>query len=352
MAQVELVDLKKHYGAAHAVDGVSVSLEEGTFAAILGPSGCGKTTLLRLLAGLERPTAGRVRVGGDDLTAVPPERRGLGMMFQSYALLPHMTVAENLRFPLRMQRIGDRAAQHERVRWAIDLVQLGGMADRYPRQLSGGQQQRVALARAIIASPRVLLLDEPLSNLDAQLRKDMQLELIELHRQLRLTTVLVTHDQEEALSLADTVVLMRDGRVEQVGSPWAIYRRPATAFAARFLGAANLLEVTVRRAGGEHWVAALAPGCEVAVPAPEDGREGARQLVVRQEDVVIEPGVGATGAVAAEIATVAFQGATCRLVVRVAGQRMEVLAPAQVAEGLDGGRAVSVRWPPDVTVVL
>jgi ABC-type Fe3+/spermidine/putrescine transport system ATPase subunit len=277
MAGVVVESLTKRFGAIAALDRVSVSIPDGALVALLGPSGCGKTTFLRLLAGLETPDGGTIRIGDNDVTALPPERRGLGMMFQSYALFPHMTVAENLRFPLRMRRIGERAAQDMRVADALRLVRMEGFAERYPRQLSGGQQQRVALARAVIADPPVLLLDEPLSNLDALLRKEMQLELIELHRKIGLTTVLVTHDQEEALSLADRVVLMRDGRIEQIDTPRDIYRHPRTPFAASFIGAANLIPVTVT-AGR----AAIAPGVSVAAPGIADG---ARILVLRQEDL-------------------------------------------------------------------
>ncbi len=351
MAHIELVGLEKRFGEARALAGVSLDIEEGVLAAILGPSGCGKTTLLRVVAGLERPGAGRVRVAGEDITDLAPERRGLGMMFQSYALLPHMTVAENLRFPLRMQRLGDRRQQAEKVDWALELVQLGGMASRYPRQLSGGQQQRVALARALIAGPRVLLLDEPLSNLDAQLRKDMQLELIELHRQLRLTTLLVTHDQEEALSLADVVVLMRAGGVEQTGTPRAIYEQPATPFAAEFLGAANLLEVDARPAEGGGWRVTLAPGVSLPVSAPADPRAGKRTLMLRQEDMVVMAGPVA-GGVEAELGTVAFQGATCRAVVRLAGHRLRVVAPSAALAGLESGRRVYLEWPEGRALLL
>ena len=350
MAGVTIDRLVKRFGAAAAVDDVTLEIPDNVFAAILGPSGCGKTTLLRLIAGLERPTAGTVRIGGEEVTRLPPERRQLGMLFQSYALLPHMTVVENLRFPLRMQKIGTQAEQRERVAWAVDLVRLGGMEARYPRQLSGGQQQRVALARAVISRPRVLLLDEPLSNLDAQLRKDMQVELIELQRQLKLTTVFVTHDQDEALSLADMVVLMREGRIEQIGSPREIYGQPRTPFAAEFLGAANLLDVEVQNKDGR-WTAALGPDTTVPVAAPVDGKAGQRRLALRQEDLVLtsDPS-GFDVALPARVGTVVYQGALSRYVVEVAGRRLSVLAGKQA--DVSEGDTLKLCWRTSDAIVL
>jgi len=350
MAGVTLEGLVKRFGVAAAVDDVTLEIPDSKFAAILGPSGCGKTTLLRLIAGLERPTAGTVRIGHEDVTRLPPERRQLGMLFQSYALLPHMTVAENLRFPLRMQKAGSLAEQRERVAWAVDLVRLGGMEERLPRQLSGGQQQRVALARAVISRPRVLLLDEPLSNLDAQLRKDMQVELIELQRQLKLTTVFVTHDQDEALSLADMVVLMREGRIEQIGSPREIYGRPRTPFAAEFLGAANLFDVEVGHVGGR-WTAVLGPEATVPVEPPADGQVGQRRLALRQEDLILsrDP-AGFDVALPARVATVVYQGALSRYVVEAAGRRFSVLAGKEA--NVDEGDELQLCWRTGDAIVL
>ena len=349
MATVEIETVTKRFGKVAAVDGVSLAIEEGSFVAILGPSGCGKTTLLRLIAGLEAPTAGHIRIGGDDVTRVPPEKRRLGMLFQSYALMPHMTVEKNLRFPLRMQGIADAAEQARRVNDAIALVRLEGLEKRYPAQLSGGQQQRVALARAIIAEPRVLLLDEPLSNLDAQLRKDMQVELIELQRTLKLTTVFVTHDQDEALSLADHVVLMRDGRIEQEGSPRDIYGRPQTAFAAAFIGAANLIDVTVETSD-QGWQARW-DDVAFAIEAPADGASGSRTLALRQEDLnLVDDPKGWDVALPARLATTVYQGAITRYVVEVGGQRLNVLAPTgPVPEG-DGEWYLA--WRRDAAILI
>ncbi|MBL8702829.1 MAG: ABC transporter ATP-binding protein [Alphaproteobacteria bacterium] len=337
MAEVAVSALTKRFGALAALDAVDLVIPDGAFAALLGPSGCGKTTFLRLLAGLETPTSGRIRIGDADVTGLPPERRGLGMMFQSYALFPHMTVAENIRFPLRMRGAEARDAQMARVERALRLVQLEGFADRFPRQLSGGQQQRVALARAMIADPPVLLLDEPLSNLDAQLRKDMQVELIELHRKLGITTVLVTHDQDEALSLADRVVLMRQGRIEQQGTAREIYAAPRTAFAARFLGAANLVPVEVRDG-----VARLGDGLAVDLPGTADGRA---ELVLRQEDLHLRaaPEPGEVG-LPVTIVAAAYHGAAQRVVAALGRHRVSVIAPPEASWAT--GAEASLCWRP------
>ncbi len=241
MPSVTLVQLTKRYGTVFAVRRVSLEVREGEFVTLLGPSGCGKTTTLRCVAGFVQPDEGDVRVDGRSVLPLPPERRGMGLVFQNYALWPHMTVRENVAFGLRLRRLssGDIA---RRVRRALELVRLSGLEDRYPRQLSGGQQQRVALARALAIEPSVLLLDEPLSNLDALLREEMRFELRELQRRLGITTIYVTHDQAEALVLSDRITLLRDGSLAQVGTPQEIYSRPADRFVAGFVGTASFLE--------------------------------------------------------------------------------------------------------------
>ncbi len=335
MATVTIEALGKRFGAVAALDSVDLSIPDGAFVAMLGPSGCGKTTLLRCIAGLETPDGGRIVIGGRDVTMLAPEKRGLGMMFQSYALFPHMTLAGNLRFPLKMRGLGDRAAQDARIADALRAIRMEEMGARYPREISGGQQQRVALARAIIDEPPVLLLDEPLSNLDALLRKQMQIELIELHRRTGLTTILVTHDQEEALSLADLVVLMNAGRIEQIGAPRDIYARPATAFAAGFLGAANLLDIVV--------AAGLARTREGAPLGPIDAPDGPRRLVLRQEALALREAPRAGEAsLPARIVAVAFNGPTSRVVVETAGQRLELVAPAADVASLREGETAQL----------
>jgi len=235
MSDIALERASKHYGTARAVDDVSFEAAAGSFLVLLGPSGCGKSTTLRLIAGLEEPTAGRVRIGGRDVTRDSPSSRHISMVFQSYALFPHLDVAENIVFGLKVRGVaaGERRRRLQRV---AELVGLGGLLKRRPAQLSGGQRQRVALARAIIAENPVCLMDEPLSNLDAQLRHEMRVEIRALQQRLGMTVIYVTHDQIEAMSMADNIILMREGRVEQSGAPEALYARPSSAFAARFIG--------------------------------------------------------------------------------------------------------------------
>ena len=245
-ASIEVRDLVVRYGAVAAVRGVTFDVAAGEHVTLLGPSGCGKTTTLRAIAGLEHPASGEIRVGGQAVYSgaarvnVAPERRGLSMVFQSYAIWPHMSVFDNVAYGLRVRKL-PAAEVAERVRWALDLVQMGALAVRSAAQLSGGQQQRVALARAFVFSPSVLLFDEPLSNLDAKLRAEMRIEIKELQRRLGITSVYVTHDLEEALAISDRIVVMRDGVIEQVGSPAEIYDRPRSTFVADFVGSANLI---------------------------------------------------------------------------------------------------------------
>jgi iron(III) transport system ATP-binding protein len=238
---VEIKGLSFGYGAEPVLAEIDLTVAPGEFFAFLGPSGSGKSTLLRLIAGFGRPDQGRIRIGAEDITDLPPWERRVGMVFQSYALWPHMTVAENVAFGLEERRLA-KAEIAERVAKALDLIGLGSLAERRPAQLSGGQQQRVALARTLVIEPRVLLLDEPLSNLDAKLRLEMRAEILRLQRGLGLTTIYVTHDQEEANATADRIALLDRGRIQQIGSPIALYDRPANRFVATFLGAVNLIE--------------------------------------------------------------------------------------------------------------
>ena len=269
MSAIAVRHVSKHWGATRAVDDVSLEVARGTLAVLLGPSGCGKSTTLRLIAGLETVTAGEVFIGGEAVTALPPVRRNIAMVFQSYALFPHLTVAENIVFGLRVRRV-PRAERAARLRRVAELLGLGDLLDRKPSQLSGGQQQRVALGRAIIAEKPVCLMDEPLSNLDAQLRADMRREIRALQQKLGMTLVYVTHDQTEAMTMADQVILLREGRVEQDAPPAEMYARPATVFAARFVGTPpmNLLRLDA------------APGRLIGV-RPEDVRLGDSGLAAR-----------------------------------------------------------------------
>ncbi|MBL8698858.1 MAG: ABC transporter ATP-binding protein [Alphaproteobacteria bacterium] len=268
MASLQLAELTKRYGASTAVDGLTLAVDEGAFVALVGPSGCGKTTTLRMIAGLIEPDGGRILIGGGEVTREPVHRRNIGLVFQSYALFPHMSVFENVAFGLRRRGLDD---VDRRVGAALERVRLGGFAARRPRELSGGQQQRVALARAIVIEPRLLLLDEPLSNLDAALREDMRAELRRLQQDLGITTLLVTHDQAEALTMADRIAVLNRGRLEQYDTPETIYRRPANAFVAQFVGRANFIGTSL----------AVRPESIRVLARPEPGYETrAAQVVV------------------------------------------------------------------------
>ncbi|GLH78523.1 ABC transporter ATP-binding protein [Bradyrhizobium sp. SSBR45G] len=250
MGFLTLAGLTRLYGDVAAVSDVSLSVAKGEFISLLGPSGCGKTTTLQMIAGLVEPTSGRITLDGRDITHEKPDRRGLGIVFQSYALFPHMTVAQNVAFGLEMRKVA-RPEREARVKQALALVQLAALADRYPRQLSGGQRQRVAVARALVIDPPVLLLDEPLSNLDAKLREEMQFELRGIQQRVGTTTIMVTHDQSEALSMSDRVVVMEQGRIMQVDAPYRLYENPATPFISSFVGKMNRLSGVWRAAGVE-----------------------------------------------------------------------------------------------------
>ena len=279
-ADVRLAAVRKSFGSVRAVDNVDLEIGRGTIFSLLGPSGCGKTTTLRLIAGFEQPDSGEVYIRGERVTAIPPYRRNFSMVFQSYALFPHLNVAENVAFGLRMRGM-PRTDRARAVSDALELVKLGALADRYPRQLSGGQQQRVALARAIIVKPAVLLLDEPLGALDKMLREEMQIELRGLQQRLGITAVFVTHDQEEALTLSDRVAVMRNGVIEQTGAPREIYDRPRTEFVAGFLGASNFIDGTVIAREGAKAIVETAAG---PVQAMADSAIGGRvRIAIRPE---------------------------------------------------------------------
>ena len=276
-AALQLCALTKRFGALTAVDAIDLSVAPGEFVTLLGPSGCGKTTTLNMIAGFIAPDAGGIRLQGRAVEALPPFRRDLGLVFQDYALFPHMTVAENVGFGLRMRRV-PRGEMTQRVAEALELVQLSGLGERRPLQLSGGQRQRVALARALVIRPAMLLLDEPLSNLDLKLREEMRVEISALQRRLGIATVIVTHDQGEALTMSDRVAVMRQGHIEQIGTPGDIYERPATRFVAGFIGAANVID---EREG----VAVIRPE-RLKLSAPGQQPSGARSWPVQVERVV------------------------------------------------------------------
>ncbi|MFO1364155.1 MAG: ABC transporter ATP-binding protein [Burkholderiales bacterium] len=331
MAAIALERVAKHWGATRAVDDVSFDVRAGTFTVLLGPSGCGKSTTLRLIAGLEAVSAGRVRIGGVDVTEAPPSKRNIAMVFQSYALFPHLSVAENILFGLKVRKV-PAPERERRLKRVAELLGLDKLLARKPAQLSGGQQQRVALGRAIIAEHPVCLMDEPLSNLDAQLRHDMRREIRALQQQLGITMVYVTHDQTEAMSMADQVVLLREGRVEQDAAPAALYARPATAFAARFIGTPPMN--LVRLADGAR--GAVIRGTDSPVVAPGAG-EGLL-LGVRPEAVLIDP-----AGVPAAVAAVEYLGADSIVACTVGEAPFIVRAPGKLELG--AGARIGLAWP-------
>ena len=342
MSAISVEHLSRWWGPTRAVDDVSFEAGAGKMLVLLGPSGCGKSTTLRLIAGLEIATTGRIAIGGVDVTHLPPAERRLSMVFQSYALFPHLSVAENIVFGLRVRRVAaaERGARLGRV---ATLLGLDGLLARKPSQLSGGQQQRVALGRALIAETPVCLMDEPLSNLDAQLRLEMRREIRSLQQSLGITMVYVTHDQTEAMSMADQVILLRDGRVEQDAPPDRLYARPATAFTARFIGTPPMNILT------------LADGAAGAVVAGTDGppqlpgRGTGLLLGIRPEDVRLAVGARADG-VGATVKSVEYLGADSILTCEVGGQTLAVRAPGRVT--LTPGAPVRLSWSPDAAHVF
>jgi ABC-type Fe3+/spermidine/putrescine transport system ATPase subunit len=340
-----LAGIVKRYGSVTALGPVDIEVGKGELLTLLGPSGCGKTTTLHIIAGLTSPTAGRLLLAGRDITKLAPPYRDIGLVFQNYALFPHKTIAENVAFGLRMRKV-PKADITVRVRRMLDVVGLPGVEERRPHQLSGGQRQRVALARALVIEPSILLLDEPLSNLDALLRKRMRLELRDLQQRLGITTVFVTHDQDEAFEMSDRVVLMNAGRVEQVGSPEDLYDRPRTRFAAEFIGEASLLEGQVIESSGEDVIVAVG---DLAIPARAVGPglvPGVPAiLMARPERIEITPS-GSDGASAMTVAKRVFQGDRILFELRTeGGQRFHCSAPSiESYRAIQAGGHVSARF--------
>ncbi|GLV49997.1 polyamine-transporting ATPase [Thermobispora bispora] len=350
-ASVRLNRVTKRYGGLRALDDVTLHIEAGEFMTLLGASGSGKSTLLNIIAGFTKADSGTVEVGGRDLTRVPPHKRGLGMVFQQYALFPHMTVFENVAFPLRRRRV-PKDELVKRVREALDIVELGHLGSRMPAQLSGGQQQRVAFARAIVFHPQVLLMDEPLAALDKRLREQLQIEIKRLHRELGITFVFVTHDQQEALAMSDRIALLRDGRIVQVGTPDELYERPAELYAAEFLGESNIFRGTVR--GGVFTDGASGAGLKVA-GSPADGPAA---IVLRPEKVRIllppdevPPGHNALSGVVRELI---YLGGERRVEVGLAdGRRVIARLRSDDPHGhVPPGTSVIACWRPEDALVL
>jgi putative spermidine/putrescine transport system ATP-binding protein len=350
MAYVELHQLRRQFGDVVALDGIDLSLEQGEFLSLLGPSGCGKTTALRLIAGFDRPDSGRVIVDGKDMTRVPPNRRDMGMVFQAYSLFPNMTAERNVEFGLKIRGI-TRERRAGKIKELLELVGLGDAAKRYPHQLSGGMQQRVALARALAIEPSVLLLDEPLSALDAKVRVQLREEIRRIQTQLGITTLYVTHDQEEALSISDRIAVLSQGRIEQIGGPLEIYGAPTTPFVAEFVGTMNRLEATVvdgERGEVDHG------GVRLVVDAARGRRRGERVLVLVRPELLELSANGATGenALEGEVLTHTFLGPVTRL--KVVGSGAELIAdiPTARVDSLPIGLRVVARVPSSGTRLL
>ncbi|WP_437813364.1 ABC transporter ATP-binding protein [Sorangium sp. So ce1078] len=354
---VELRAVTKRFGSFHAVSEVDLEIKAGEFITLLGPSGCGKTTLLRMISGFETPTSGAVLLEGKDVTHEPPYRRDVNQVFQSYALFPHMTVQENISFGLRMKKV-PRQEMAERVRAAVAMVSLGGMEQRKPSQLSGGQRQRVALARAIVCRPKVLLLDEPLSALDAKLRHAMQVELKELQKKLGITFVFVTHDQEEALTMSDRIAVINKGRIEQLGDASQIYHRPKTTFVANFIGQANILRAAVLSRSGERARVRLDGGIELLVNAEHlaGGAESAL-ISIRPEKIALrkERRGDLENCFEAKVEDELFKGATDQLRLRTDSGLVltaVVANESSVQAALHAGDRVFCHLHPDDIVIV
>jgi spermidine/putrescine ABC transporter ATP-binding subunit len=345
---VELQGCTKDYGGVRAVDALDLAIFEGEFLSLLGPSGCGKTTTLSLIAGFVEPTAGRILIDGEDVTGRPAHLRGLGVVFQSYALFPHLSVFENVAFGLRERRV-PAAEIGRRVNDALELVRLDRLGRQRPAELSGGMQQRVALARALVYRPRVVLLDEPLAALDKKLREGMRDELRAIQRSVGITTVFVTHDQAEALGLSDRIAVMGRGRIEQLGAPREIYERPANRFVADFIGASTVLR---GRAVARDLVA-LAPGLTIRVAAGEALRAGEEvELAIRPERVRLAGGPG-EGTAEARVEGLVYQGSLTEVTARLGdGQRVLVFVTEPAPVRLAQGQIVHLQLPPDAFMVL
>ena len=351
-AFVEFERVQKSYdGETLVVKDLSLAMPKGEFLTMLGPSGSGKTTCLMMLAGFETATHGAIRLDGRDINSVPPHKRGIGMVFQNYALFPHMSIAENLAFPLEVRKIG-KSEREAKVARALGRVQMGHLASRRPSQLSGGQQQRAALARALVFEPELVLMDEPLGALDKQLREHMQFEIKHLSDNLGITVVYVTHDQGEALTMSDRVAVFNDGRIQQLASPDALYERPETSFVAQFIGENNTLDGTVEEVGGNRCTVRLPDGSVIDAQPVNVSRPGERTRVsIRPERVEFRPErlAGAQHLLDAEVLEFVYMGDTFRTRMRVAGNENFVMKcrNAQGQRRLHPGEHVRIGWSPE-----
>jgi putative spermidine/putrescine transport system ATP-binding protein len=343
--EVRLEGLSRHYGLVKALDGLDLTLHQGELVVLLGPSGCGKTTTLRLLAGLEDADTGRIMVGGNDVTHRPASKRDMGMVFQAYSLFPHMTVKDNVAFGLKLRHKA-KAERDQRAMEMLELVGLTEQAGRYAHQLSGGQQQRVALARALAIEPQVLLLDEPLSALDAKVRAQLRDQIRRIQLEVGITTLFVTHDQEEALAIADRVGVMREGHIEQLGSPTDIYSRPATPFVAEFVGLTNRIAGEVRAAGS-----VIVRGCTLPLVDPSVPAGGVVALVRPEAVTVASQSSGEAGLLNGTVIATTFLGATSRVTVDLGDTTILAQLPTSEASALSAGSRVTLTIRPDPVLV-
>lgn len=348
MYAVELESITKRFGNVVAVDNITLKVREGEFFSLLGPSGCGKTTTLRIIAGLETPDSGTVRLHGKDVTNVPTHKRGIGMVFQTLALFPHMNVYDNIAFGLRMRKYPEEEIRRK-VREILEIVRLPGMENRYPNQLSGGQRQRVALARALVIEPEVLLLDEPLGALDLKIRQEMMVELKRIHREVGTTFIYVTHDQGEAMVMSDRIAVMKDGRIMQIGSPEEIYLHPKNTFVAKFIGEAiNLIEGVYSGGKVESEIG------DIQLPKSVELNEGAKvTIAVRPEHVYIGNVEGVDNVFFGKVLLKIFKGSYVEFHIEVNGKTFIVFKPFRVAEPLpDTGESVAFGWKKDSANIL
>lgn len=360
MAILSVNNVSKKFGDVNALDNVSFSIHREEFLSLLGPSGCGKTTALRIIAGLEEPTSGRVDIEGKDVTSVPPFRRNTGMVFQSYALFPHMSIYENIAFGLRMRKM-DQNTIKTKVEDALELFHLSGYNNRYPHQLSGGEQQRVALARALAIEPILLLLDEPLSNLDAKLREEMRTEVKLIHKKVGISTLFVTHDQEEALTLSDRVLVMDRGTIVESGTPAQIYQNPSSAFTADFIGHSNLLNAKIVNVGKENMIVETVSGWQISASIRQDLSIGEKVLVVvKQESIKLEipeeqkiDYPTSDNLFNARIGLVNFLGPTIHFICELEGGTIQVrCANSPQLRALHPGQDVRLRWEPEDNTII
>lgn len=352
MNAIRIEDVSKRYGATVALDRVSLTIEDRELFFLLGPSGCGKTTLLRSLAGFVQPDSGQISIGKEVVTHLPPRSRDTAMVFQAYALWPHMTVAQNVAYGLKVRGV-DKAEMSRRVEQALKLVRMEGFGDRRPNQLSGGQQQRVALARALVVQPRVLLLDEPLSNLDARLRDELREEVRRLHAETGLTMVYVTHDQKEALSLADRLAVLEKGRVVQVGPPLEVYNRPVNRFVAGFLGDSNFLPGTVRRLDGKSCEVETKVGDLIGVPVGEcPGVGSSVTCSVRPHALSVAASEAVPNTIRAMVEQTAFLGELLHVRVKAGGTDLEMVTLPHEADRVRIGQEIRLAVKPENVVLL